>query len=87
MLDLNTEITDESLKVFADILKLKLLLNTLHVLITRLNHLILTFSLQVVVILLCPQPLLKVTDFHKIRVTVFNFSLDNLLPKSIEFSN
>lgn len=87
MLDLNTEITDESLKVFADILKLKLLLNTLHVLITRLNHLILTFSLQIVVILLCPQPLLKVTDFHKIRVTVFNFSLDNLLPKSIEFSN
>ena len=87
MLDLNTEITDESLKVFADILKLKLLLNTLHVLITRLNHLILTFSLQVVVILLCPQPLLKVTDFHKIRVTVFNFSLDNQLPKSIEFSN
>ena len=87
MLDLNTEITDESLKVFADILKLKLLLNTLHVLITRLNHLILTFSLQIVVILLCPQPLLKVTDFHKIRVTVFNFFLDNLLPKSIEFSN
>lgn len=87
MLDLNTEITDESLKVFADILKLKLLLNTLHVLITRLNHLILTFSLQIVVILLCPQPLLKVTDFHKIRVTVFNFSLDNLLPKNIEFSN
>lgn len=87
MLDLNTEITDESLKVFADILKLKLLLNTLHVLITRLNHLILTFSLQIVVILLCPQPLLKVTDFHKIRVTVFNFSLDNQLPKSIEFSN